>query len=174
MQNKSSTRKNRTTDDESTAYHEAGHAVVSYRFNNCSGDLTITPKKGALGSLLDESDGASETEFIHEIIILYSGFAAECRHDEHADKRGSAQDDEKASTLLQCVNESECNLRLKAKELIDKNWPIIEAIAEKLITHKTLSCDEWQIIIDSFDEGESTKWEENFINMRNLIKERRQ
>ena len=45
-------------------------------------------------------------------------------------------------------------LRKKAREMIDKDWQIIKAIANKLFIHKTLEWDEWSIIIDAFDEGE--------------------
>jgi len=69
-----------------------------------------------------------------------------------------SSDDEKAADILRRTDETESSLRIKAREIIDKNWRIIEAIAETLAMSKTLEEDEWAIIIDAFDEDED--WEE--------------
>lgn len=155
--------------EKSTAYHEAGHAVAAYRFNLNADRLTIVRKGDVLGSSASEEDEPSESSYIEQIIVLFAGFAAERKYNIDADKRGSESDDEKASDLLQCIDETESSLRIKARELIDKNWIIIEAMAEKLFLYKTLEPDEWMIIIEAFDEGED--WEKAFYGMRESLKE---
>ena len=56
------------------------------------------------------------------------------------------------------------SLAIKARKIIDENWQIIEAIAEKLFIYKTLNDTEWSIIIDAFNEGDD--WNACFESMR--------
>lgn len=155
-------------DIKKTAYHEAGHAVAAYRFGHYVDEITIIKKDDILGSSKSETEwGGNIKSYIEQIIVLYAGFAAERKYNVKANKRGSINDDEHATVLLRFTNEKETSLRKKAKEIINKNWIIIEAIAEKLIEYKTLKADEWVIIIDCFDEGEEN-WEECFFKLKNF------
>jgi len=153
--------------EKSTAYHEAGHALAAYRFGHYGGIITIVAKEGLAGSSNSEGESFDGSTDIEQTIVLYAGFAAEIRYDENANKLGSLSDDERASALLKFHNETESNLRIKARELIDSNWTIIEAIAEKLFEYKTLEEEEWSIIIDTFDEGDD--WEESFDRMHERL-----
>jgi ATP-dependent Zn protease len=158
-------------EEKATAYHEAGHALAAYRFGHYGGRITIVPNGDRVGRSLSEAEWGDGSTDIEQIIVLFAGLASESKYNADANKLGSSDDDEKAADLLERTNETESSLRKKAKELIDKNWQIIEAIAEKLFIHKTLEDDEWQIIIDAFDEGDD--WEEKFDEMRAAIEENR-
>lgn len=154
-------------EEKATAYHEAGHALAAYRFDHYGGRITIIPEGDTVGSSLSEGEWGDGSKDIEQIIVLYAGFTAESKYNKNANKLASSSDDAKAADLLQRTNETESNLREKTKKIIDKNWTIIEAIAEKLFIHQTLEDDEWSIIIDAFDEGED--WEEAFDKMRQAI-----
>jgi ATP-dependent Zn protease len=148
----------------SDAYHEAGHAVAAYRFGHEVGKITIVSEGYKAGSSKIEAEWADKSKYI---IVLYAGYAAESKFDKDADKRLSSGDDEKAAALLEHHNETETSLRMRAKKIIDENWEIIEAIAEKLFKHKTLREDEWTTIIDAFDDGKD--WEEYFDKMSEAL-----
>lgn len=144
--------------------------MVAYRFGHYGGIITIVQKGDVLGSSKSEDEWMDGSKHIEQIIVLYAGFASESKYDPGANILQSSNDNEKVAILLEQTNETEVNLRKKAREMIDKDWRIIEAIAEKLLIHKTLEEDEWSIIIDAFDEGED--WEECFNNMRAIIRKR--
>lgn len=156
-------------EEKATAYHETGHALAGYRFGHYGGEITIVQKSNIVGRSVSESEWCDGSKDIEQIIVLYAGFASESKYSKNANKLGSSNDDEKAADLLERTNETESNLRIKAKDLIDKNWMIIEAIADKLFVYKTLEEDEWSIIIDAFDEDDD--WEKAFYKMRAAIEE---
>lgn len=150
--------------EKAIAYHEAGHALAAYRFDHYGGRLTIVREGDVLGYSVSEGKWEDDARDIEHIILLYAGFASESKYYPDANILQSSSDNDKAAILLERTKETELNLREKAKELIDKNWQIIEAIANKLFMHKTLEEDEWSIIIEAIDEGED--WEELFYKMR--------
>lgn len=155
-------------EEKATAYHEAGHALAAYRFGHYGDRITIVQKGHALGSSLSEVAWGDGSKDIEQIIVLFAGFASESKYSADADKLGSSDDDENAAELLERTNETEPSLRIKAKEIINKNWIFIEAIAEKLFVYKTLEEEEWSIIISAIDEGYD--WEEKFDEMRAIMK----
>jgi len=136
-----------------TAYHEAGHALAAYRLGFYLGQTSIIKKKHILGFSSNESEWGDGLRDIDQIIVLYAGLTAEQKFNPNADESGSTNDNEKASSLLKRTSETESSLRQRAKDLINDNWQIIQAIAEKLLIYKTLEDDELSIIIDSLDEG---------------------
>lgn len=150
---------------KATAYHEAGHALAAYRFNHDIGPVSIVPENDVAGICRSEGEWADGSKDIEQIIVLYAGYASESKYNENANKLRSSSDDEKAAYLLEWTNETETNLRAKAKKIIDDNWIIIEAIAERLFMDKTLEADEWSIMIDAFDEGDDP--EETLRRYRN-------
>lgn len=151
----------------STAYHEAGHAVIGYRLHLESDILTIVPDyvKGTLGSHTQEnwdstSDGARE-----QVIAYFAGSEAQRYADPEADLSGSCSDNEHAAYLLQFVNGgTEKTLRAETANMIRENWAQISAVASELVRAKTLFYEEWSIIIDAIDEGES--WENILAELR--------
>jgi len=165
--------------ERATAYHEAGHAVASYRFNHYGGNLTIVPGGNVLGSCVSEGEWADGSTDIEQIIVLHAGNAAEERYDKYAQATyfevcdssscpcglSELSDYEKIYCLMRrngltgeefTSQETIRNhsLAIKARKIIDENWQIIEAIAEKLFIYKTLNDTEWSIIIDAFNEGD--------------------
>ncbi len=151
----------------SAAYHEAGRAIAAYRLNYYAGRITLMPDKYATGDSNCEIGRCNSLKDTEWTIVLFAGFAAQSRYDKDTDEPGSLNNDKKVIALLNIHNEAELNLWKTAKELIDKNWTIVEAIAEKLFVYKTLEENEWPIIIDAFDEGEN--WEEYFDKMYNRL-----
>ena len=153
--------------DKSAAYHESGHAVTAYRFGHDGDSITIIPKDGITGSCLSEGPWGDRSTDIEQIIVLYAGYAAEHKYNMNADRRGSSNDDEKAAALLRGHNEAESQLRVRAEDIVEENWAIIETIANELFDKKTLLYDEWTIIVDSFDEGGD--WKDNLRQMRGRL-----
>jgi len=140
-------------DKRQIAHHEAGHAVIAYRFKHGLGSLTIRPNENAstLGSCSSEGEWQDGSRDREQIIVLYAGFAAERAYNPKADKQGAAGDELKAANLLQPGSES--TLRARAEQLVQENWIQISAVADALLEHETLD-EDWTIIVDCVDEGE--------------------
>jgi len=142
-------------DEMETAFHEAGHAIIAYRFNHDCDKLTIVPKDGLSGSFSSECewmDGSTDHE---QIIVLFAGFEAQRLYNENANPLGSQGDFEYAKHLLQTQPpNSDVDLKNEASKMVKDNWGVISAVATSLMEWKTLSYDEWSIIIDAVDEGE--------------------
>ncbi len=111
-----------------------------------------------------ESEQADGSTDIEQIIVYYAGYAAQSKSDEHADKSESRSDAEYAAYLLQFHTETESSLRLRARKIVDENWAIIKAIADKLYQYGTLEAEEWSSIVDAFDDGENP--EVSFVKAR--------
>lgn len=138
----------------SIAYHEAGHALAAYRFKCYLGLTSIIKNKDILGISTSEASWGDRSSDIEQIIILYAGLAAAQKHDPNTDESGSTDDNEKAAALLEkWPSETESNLRQRAKNLINENWQIIQAIVGKLLIYKALEPDELIIIISAIDDG---------------------
>jgi hypothetical protein len=141
-----------------TAFHEAGHAVISYRLGFELGYTTIKPDaaKGTHGVATGSNpspDGRQDADYI---VTLFSGFAAERRNNPCADERGAVSDNQRAAELLELNPElSEAELRQRAEELTAKHWAEIEAVSTALIEDMTLDDMEATLICDAFDEGEA-------------------
>ncbi|HEY5911329.1 MAG TPA: hypothetical protein VJA21_12070 [Verrucomicrobiae bacterium] len=150
-----------------TAFHEAGHAVISYRLGFALGYTTIEPNnaKGTLGVATgaDPSpDGSQDADFI---VTLFSGFAAERRNNPCADERGAAGDNQRAAELLEGHPElSAAELRQRAEELTTEHWTEIEAVSTALIKDITLEDVEVELICDAIAEGEN--WREILVAYR--------
>jgi len=156
------------TEKEQTAYHEAGHAVVSYRLRPDNGyGISIIAKDGSLGRFFSEGLINNTDECLQEVIILYAGYAAEKAFSPDTSPGGSCDDDEKAQGLLVHIDESEDKLRGQAADLIRENWRAVEAIASMLMRHEELAWEEWQEIIDVVDGGKD--WEAAFYRTREAM-----
>ena len=138
------------------AYHEAGHAVISYRLDFYLGSATIVPDhhQGTEGSQSGEStwpDGSRDADYI---VSLYAGGAAQRRFNPAAEGKGCGQDDEKAGELLQSHPDlNEERLRKRSHELVAKHWPEIEAVARALLDERTLSGDDIEFVCLAVEEG---------------------
>ena len=80
-------------EEKATAYHEAGHALVAYRFNHYGGIVTIVPRGNNLGISTSEAEWADEESHIEQIIVLYAGFASESKYNKAANKLASSSDE---------------------------------------------------------------------------------
>ena len=149
------------TELSSTAYHEAGHSVITYRLGFETRQVTIKPDddSGTAGYSCGEDpwiDGSRDADFI---INLFAGYTAEKRHNPGAEESRSSSDNERAAERLQLHPElSEQDLWQKTGELVVQYWPEIEAVAAALMRDTTLSGEEIEIICDAIDEDED--WQE--------------
>ena len=152
---------------EGTAFHEAGHAVISYRLGFPLGYTSIEPNaaKGTLGVATgaDRSDdGSDDADYI---VTLYSGFAAERRNNPCADERGAADDNRGAAKLLERHPDlSEAELRQRAEELTARHWAEIEAVSTALIEDSELDDGEVELICDAVADGKD--WLPNVATYR--------
>lgn len=156
-------------DEEFTAFHEAGHAVIGYRYHLLSHHITIIPDPdaGSSGHCLQESWDYSPKSAREQIITLYAGeAAAKRRFPDYTGYSGAEGDFESATDLLRYTDEgtTETELHSQTDSLIKDNWPHICAVAEELIRAKTLSSDEYELIIVALDEGRN--WKEILNNFR--------
>jgi len=149
-----------TNERQQVAYHEAGHAVVAYRYNHYVGTVTIRPNEATLGRAVTEI-GTPDKE---QIVVLYAGFAAQRQFAPSADKLWAASDDDIASELLKFLPaEKESVLRAEADRMVIENWKHLEAVAAALLEYETLD-DDWTIIVDCIDEGED--WRSQYDLLR--------
>ena len=151
-----------------TAYHEAGRAVIGYRLGFQGLELSIIPdeEKGTLGHHAQEDWDQTTESAKNKVIALYAGGeAARIAFFPERGLLGTGRDDEKATHILQfSEGETEAKLRAEAIRMIEENWAQISAVAQELKHKKSLIWDEWMVIVESIDEGES--WEETLAEFR--------
>ena len=106
---------------ESTAYHEAGHAVIALALGRTVQRLSILPKLESLGRCEFQKGRTrpSEDWLEREILISLAGLAAEARHTGEYAWAGSARDLQTVRRLaIQRVGERQAD-RLQ-KRLLSK------------------------------------------------------
>jgi hypothetical protein len=141
-----------------TAFHEAGHAVSSYRLGFALGYTTIEPNraKGTLGVATGADPSPEGSQDADYIMTLFCGFAAERRNNPSADERGAVSDNQRAAELLERhPGLSEAELRQRAEELTTAHWAEIEAVTTALIEDITLEDIEVELICDAVAEGDN-------------------
>jgi ATP-dependent Zn protease len=147
---------------ESTAYHQAGHAVVAVVLGLKIGrrGVTIVPDngRGTLGyanitvQLRERPDGATSARTRARIeawaVAHLAGDVAERKFNGRR-RLGGHSDLLRAFDLLEYISTSveqfDARLRVAyvgARDLIEDNWPSVQAVAEELLSKKTLSADE--------------------------------
>jgi len=155
-------------DEEFIAFHEAGHAVIGYRFHLLGDHVTINPDldEGSLGHCQQEYCDYSPELARQQIISLYAGDAAiKRRFPDYTGYSGAEGDFESATDLLRYTDGStESELHSQTDSLIEGNWPHICAVAEELVKAKTLNYEEYGLIIDDLDEGRN--WKEDLKKYR--------
>jgi len=129
--------------------------------------VTIVPSPGYLGACVSykppkwvdlTADGswriAKWTQ--EKVVILFAGGAAEAKFKGRANYRGSSSDYEHATALAMAVCGSSKQaekylawLVVVAQDLVSSpvHWPLIEALAEELLTQKTLNGKKAEAII---------------------------
>jgi len=155
----------------STAYHEAGHAVVAYIERIKIRKATIVPGKDYLGVVtrqMIEKHVRDAFEFagitpakrarVESFIMLsLAGGIAERKHRGRANHIGSRADYETAAGLAMDATGSgeEATayfrwLYIRTEQIIDAYWYLVEAVAEALLAKQTLTtADVEQIVHDT-------------------------
>ncbi len=155
-----------TTELELTAYHEAGHAVISHFEGVTVRRASVIPDAETQGHVLKkiaarfqpdiDSSSCRARKYIEALIMssLAGHIAEERRAGVSISPDGAASDRETAADLAAYVNGS-----VKAAELylawlhertvnkVDVRWWAVEAVAQSLLAHSTLSGREVRSII---------------------------
>jgi hypothetical protein len=152
-----------STDEEATAYHEAGHAVVGAVRGRASIFVTIVPDGGAAGKNEFSKDGPPEFKshlgdspekraYIEtRILTKVAGTAAhDLRFPERAHDAGDEYDERCARAIIEdnagwADRDRDSyfqQLQETARCLLQTNWPWVEAVARALIERKTISAAE--------------------------------
>ena len=150
---------------KSTAYHEAGHAVAAISKEIPVTEVSIVEKEDCWGDCLHAGvmgfhcrDKRQQKQIARDcIIVSYAGLQAEMLFNPDADKSQSEEDDSNAffQSRQWCVLPKSCRcvgddahwnylhrLQREAHRLVKHQWPVIVAVAEALLHHKTLTGDE--------------------------------
>jgi hypothetical protein len=156
----------RSKDPEvSTAYHEAGHAVVAWVVNPRVSfkRVTIIPGEGSLGHMLHATMSRRLVEQIEfgspmgrlrlESLAMVSlaGRIAESKHRGHHARWGHESDYGHVADycLRVCGRDGEMQvvwsklMHLRARAMVNQYWPEIQAVAAALREKNTLSLEEF-------------------------------
>ncbi len=143
----------------STAYHEAGHAVMGFMLGIRIRNVSIVPDESTFGRVehssplksinLEVVDKADYSRFRMEknAIMAFAGALAEKKFNPHGFRKvWSITDWEIASSLIErySISPEEHNayvklLQIRAKALVEVYWPDIEDLASLLLEKEKLS-----------------------------------
>lgn len=145
--------------EQLNAYHEAGHAVIAYRFGYSLQSINILPdkKRNGICYIYGKPDGNPE----QEILILAAGDAAQKVKDPNDDSEPSITDYRKIWSITDKAtlpSGSYNRLLQEAKDLVIENWKAIESLAEALLEIKELEGLMHAFIINCVDSGQN--WRE--------------
>jgi hypothetical protein len=145
-------------DVERTAYHEAGHAVVSFALRRAVRHLSIVPDEETNGRVANhelrnsqpdrENDARTRGLVEREIMILLAGGIALAKFQGHGRRRGDGQDLRDANLLADgiCGDLDERIafvrwLRERTRLLLNQpwHWRAVKDIARALLEHKELT-----------------------------------
>ena len=138
-----------SANDEATAYHEAGHAVVALALGRPVQRVTIVPRQQQLGRCEFQKTvfGRAEDWLEDEILIGLGGVAAEARHTGHYAWDGALHDLRSVRRLatqragLRQAERLERRMLAKVEHLLDRagHWRAVELIAAELLRCQTMS-----------------------------------
>jgi hypothetical protein len=151
----SATRGRKTT-LEATAYHEAGHAVVSFGVGRGVRRVTIIPDGDSLGHITNhglpafhpdyKTDGATRRRVEQCVMISLAGAIAEARFKGHRRRLGDgadlAQVFDLASYMVGETEELNAYVRwlwLRTRNLLEVHWPVVEHFAAELLARRHLT-----------------------------------
>jgi ATP-dependent Zn protease len=154
----------------STAYHEAGHVVAAYIECIKLKKATIIPSEDYLGVVVrqrmekrirdafefGEITPAKRARLESFIMMSYAGGIAQQKHRGRANHIGSSSDYDNVVDLAMMatgsVEETEAYLKwlyVRTKQVVNVYWYLIEAIAEALLEHQTLSAADIERIMST-------------------------
>jgi hypothetical protein len=137
-----------------TAVHEAAHAVAAIRAGLVFRHVTALPDEETEGSLhWSELQASGQVEVSADLlaVVLLAGPCAEARLTERevdevfADEE--AADDREAITELMLDADRFLAAGREALSLIDRDWPLIERIADELMEVDALDYDEVEALV---------------------------
>ena len=134
---------------ETTAYHEAGHAVIALQLGRSVQRVSILPKLQTLGrcEFQQGKPRPNEDWIEREILISLAGLAAEAKHTGHYAWEGAAQDLQAVKRLVtQRAGERQAErmqkrLLSKVEHMLEQpeTWRAVELIAAELLRSETIS-----------------------------------
>jgi hypothetical protein len=147
---------------ERTAYHEAGHAVIGYRFGLRWGDVGIKATKERTGSIRRWFE---VIDIKRRILVLLAGHAAIMAFEPAYKGLPSMSDYREVWRLCDSISmsaEDYHKLFIELDALVAENSKQIQAVAEALMECDTLDSGLFSHIIELVDEGkdwrQSTTW----------------
>jgi hypothetical protein len=143
-------------EDHITAIHEAAHAVAAIRAGLVFDHVTAIPDEfeeteGALHWSELQASGDVEVSPDLLAVVLLAGPCAEARvtrrelEDVFADEE--AADDREALAALMLDANRFLAASLEALKLLDRDWPLIERIAEELLEVDVLGYEEVELLV---------------------------
>jgi hypothetical protein len=158
---------------ETTACHEAGHAVAAYRLipSMYDGGVSIVPNKelGTLGQSRDEDRSwvADVEEQRKVVLILLAGYAAcvASGMEEEAARLGCDNDFEEANHIIALWDLEPLDTQLRAAVTLmskDQNRTAIGIVVSELLERQLLIEGEVELLVDLADgeitEGDLAQW----------------
>ncbi len=144
---------------ESTAYHEAGHAVAMTRFGICCGSVTIRRNGPVLGAAEGDGDWHDEEHARQFLTTHLAGYAVNVRQGapEATARAYACADFEEAQREIAWlgITEREAIELAVAFVGVPENWHAIEVLAAELLKYETIDGQEIPVIVDIAD-GETT------------------
>jgi ATP-dependent Zn protease len=138
-----------TTYDATTAYHEAGHAVVALALDRPVHKVSVLPGRDLLGQCQFGKGVFRPTEdwLEREVLIALAGMAAEARHTGGYCRDGAARDLRYARRLAlqratpKTLDRFERRVLAKVENLLadEGHWRAVELIAAELMRQGTIS-----------------------------------
>jgi ATP-dependent Zn protease len=159
----------RSNELETTAYHEAGHAVLAWKIALGKPKIVSIEADDSSGLTSIEyyveadSDSLSSSEFRKQVegrcIGLLAGVEAEVKFTGelvHPDNNKSDRDSILRKLELICSSTNEIQncinfLEESTANLVDEYWPIVTALAEALLERKTIEGKELIEIMEAHD-----------------------
>ncbi len=150
---------------EATAYHEAGHAVAAWKLGYRPISASIIAADESVGEVRHENPYGNNAEYDgselgrlrieRAIIIRLAGPIAQKRYRPTSWRRWQGGADYAVAAdlaLVVCGSGKIASaflkwLDLRAKALIEQNWPIVERLANALLKRGTVSEDEIAVLM---------------------------
>ncbi len=165
--------------DAATAYHEAGHAVVSWylkvrvsrativRDNDSAGHVMVEPEEPSTCDAICRGDPWDPSRLRAEkrVMVLQAGEVAQRRYNPRSVRRHHSGDDyEKCVNILRIYSPDEEKLdvmphylllRKWTIYLIEQHWHLVEAFAKALLKCRELSGTQVRDVINAANQNET-------------------